>query len=180
MNTNKKYTMIVTEENDKNNNLGFFADKPWEGNLSDVVFGDNVIELFKSSDNQSNEGLFYMLYSNNNGKRIGYGIVDYDSVMEDIDEYERSRVKRRSQERFLVKDYIGFWSIIDDFKQYIMLEHNDYGDETCYLIVKKGTSVDKTYILKRTGERIVIPTFEDIICETYDGIISALIEEELI
>lgn len=94
MKTNKKYTMIVTEEDERYGRevqLDFFVDKPWEGILSDIVFGDTIDELRQSSDGHDNEGLFYMLYANDTGKRIGLGIVDWGSIQEEIEEYENKR-----------------------------------------------------------------------------------------
>lgn len=93
MYTDKKYTMIVTQEDERYRRevqLDFFVERPWEGSLSDIVFGDNIDELSQSSDEHSNEGLFYMLYANNDGKRIGSGVVDWDSIQEEIDDYEKS------------------------------------------------------------------------------------------
>ena len=34
------------------------------------------------------EGLFYQLYENEYGNRIGYGVVDCDAIEDDINEYE--------------------------------------------------------------------------------------------
>ena len=90
MRTDKKYTMIVTQEDErygKEKQLDFYSDNPWEGDLSDIVFGDTIEELSKSSDGHDNEGLFYILYANDSGKRIGSGTVDYDSIQEEIEEY---------------------------------------------------------------------------------------------
>lgn len=95
MKTNKKYVMIVTEEDKrydgKQYDCGFYANAPWEGNLSDIVYGDNVDELRIGSDGKDNEGLFYMLYSTHDGKRIGYGTIGFDAIEEEIAEYERKR-----------------------------------------------------------------------------------------
>lgn len=99
MKTNKKYTMIVTEEDERYGRevqLDFFVDNPWEGLLSDIVFGDTIDELGQSSDGHDNEGLFYMLYANDIGKRIGSGIVDWDNIQEDIKEYERVKCTIRA------------------------------------------------------------------------------------
>ena len=91
--TDKKYTMVVFEEDERYGSNGiqldFYADNPWEGNLSDIVEGDNVEELWKSSDGHINEGLFYMLYENETGKKIGYGIVDYGAIRDEIAECEK-------------------------------------------------------------------------------------------
>lgn len=96
MRTDKKYTMIVTQEDErygKEKQLDFYSDNPWEGDLSDIVFGDTIEELSKSSDGHDNEGLFYILYANDSGKRIGSGTVDYDSIQEEIEEYEEKFLK---------------------------------------------------------------------------------------
>lgn len=95
----KKYTMIVFEEDERYGSngiqLGFYSDNPWEGNLSDIVEGDNIEELWKSSDGHSNEGLFYMLYENETGKRVGYGIVDYGAIRDEIAECEKESETRK-------------------------------------------------------------------------------------
>lgn len=98
MKTNKKYIMIVTAEDGRYGKPGygldFFEDNPWEGRLNDIVFGDNLDELKISSDGESNEGLFYMLYAMESkdeiavGTKIGYGTVDWDAIEEEIWEYE--------------------------------------------------------------------------------------------
>ena len=97
--TDKKYTMVVYEEDERYGSNGiqldFYADNPWEGNLSDIVNGNNVEELWKSSDGLSNEGLFYMLYENETGKKIGYGIVDYGAIRDEIAECERESETRK-------------------------------------------------------------------------------------
>lgn len=96
MRTDKKYTMIVTQKDErygKEKQLDFYSDNPWEGDLSDIVFGDTIEELSKSSDGHDNEGLFYILYANDSGKRIGSGTVDYDSIQEEIEEYEEKFLK---------------------------------------------------------------------------------------
>jgi hypothetical protein len=88
----KKYVMIVTSEDERYGRevqLDFFADKPWEGLLEDVVFGDNIDELLFKHE-PDNEGLFYQLYATDTGKRIGYGILDPDSPAEEIEAYENS------------------------------------------------------------------------------------------
>lgn len=93
MRKDKKYVMIVTEEDERydgenGKQLDFYSDNPFEGLLSDIVYGDNADELRQSDDGHSNEGLFYVLYSTSDGKRIGSGTVDFDAIQEEIDEYE--------------------------------------------------------------------------------------------
>ena len=88
----KKYTMIVFEEDERYGKDGFrlefYANNPAEGLLSDIVQGDNLEELMYSSDGLDNEGLFYLLYENETGKRIGFGMVDFIAIGEDIDSVE--------------------------------------------------------------------------------------------
>lgn len=95
MKTNKKYVMIVTEEDNrydgKRYSCDFYANAPWEGNLSDIVYGDNVDELRIGSDGKDNEGLFYMLYSTYDGERIGSGTISFDMIEEEIASYEGRR-----------------------------------------------------------------------------------------
>ena len=92
MNTEKKYVMIVTSEDERYGHdgiqLDFFWDNPWEGLLVDIVYGDNWEELF---GNGENEGLFYQLYSTATGERIGYGSLDPDSPREEIEEFEKNK-----------------------------------------------------------------------------------------
>lgn len=68
----------------------FYADHPWEGNLIDIVYGNNIDEL---RGNGENEGMFYMLYLAENGERIGYGCVDFDTIEETISRYELEKCK---------------------------------------------------------------------------------------
>lgn len=76
-----------------------------------------------------------------------------------------------------VKDYIGLWSIIDTQcyrgKYWGLLEHNTYGDETCYLIVSLNSNcfTDERTTKKGTPyvEYIGTP-----LCETYDDLYTGL------
>ena len=92
MNTEKKYVMIVTSEDERYGHdgiqLDFFWNNPWEGLLVDIVYGDSYEELF---DNGDYEGLFYQLYSTETGERIGYGSLDPDSPREEIEEFEKNK-----------------------------------------------------------------------------------------
>lgn len=83
-----------------------------------------------------------------------------------------------------IKGYRGLWSVIDEYRGYVLLEHNIMGDETCYLVLSKSLfneahkwtyvlmsgSVDSRYILDKA----------DVICETYDDLEQALIDEGII
>lgn len=92
MNTEKKYVMIVTSEDERYGHdgiqLDFFWDNPWEGLLVDIVYGDSYDELFGNGDY---EGLFYQLYSTETGERIGYGELDPNSPREEVEEFEKNK-----------------------------------------------------------------------------------------
>lgn len=100
-NTKQKYVMMVTSEDERYNpnypngggvQLGFFADHPWEGRFECFIAGDDHKELMEEIARCRCEGLFYQLYENEYGNRIGYGVVDCDAIEDDINEYE-SEVK---------------------------------------------------------------------------------------
>ncbi len=66
----------------------------------------------------------------------------------------------KEKQNVKIDGYVGKWSAIDNYKnEYFIMEHNYYGDETCYLVIDKNNKV---------------------ICETYDDIITALEDLELI
>ena len=102
-NNNKKYVMIVTSEDERYNpnaphdgvgvQLGFFVDHPWEGRFECCIDGDNFRELSEEIEKADVEGLFYQLYENEDGNRIGYGTVDYDAIQDEIDEYEAKNME---------------------------------------------------------------------------------------
>ena len=84
----------------------------------------------------------------------------------------------KAEKRIKVKDYIGAWSVIDDLNGYVLLEHNTYGDETCYLVVKASDFEWKEFTKKSTGEKVLLPYFSDAY-ETYDDIETALDDYDL-
>lgn len=89
-----KYTMIVTEEDEryanKEKGLSFFAENPWEGCLNSIVYGDTADELITEA--AKTEGLFYQLYESKTGKLVGRGVVSIDALGDDISEYEKSSI----------------------------------------------------------------------------------------
>lgn len=101
MRKDKKYIMIVTEEDErydgKDVQLSVYADNPFEGKLSDIVYGDNVDELRISSDGYDNEGLFYVLYSTEKGDKVGYGTVEFSAIAEEIELYENAHNNRKEK-----------------------------------------------------------------------------------
>ena len=95
-NCNKKYVMIVTSEDERYHRtvqLDFFADSPWQGRFECCIDGDNFRELSEEIEKADVEGLFYQLYENEDGNRIGYGTVDYDAIQDEIDEYEAKNME---------------------------------------------------------------------------------------
>ena len=92
-NNNKKYVMIITSEDERYGRevqLDFFAGHPWEGRFECSIDGDSFEDLKENCIWHDVEGLFYQLYENKNGNRIGYGSVDYDRIEEEIAEYEKT------------------------------------------------------------------------------------------
>lgn len=94
MDFESKYVAIITSEDERYNNwkedskgLDFFTDNPWEGVFECILTGDNADELMDADS----EGLFYQLYEMENGKRIGYGMLEYDSLKDEIEGHERKR-----------------------------------------------------------------------------------------
>lgn len=150
MNSKYKYVMIVTEEDERydgnNTQLDFYADNPFEGKLSDIVYGNNVNDLRISSDGHDNEGLFYVLYAMESGKRIGYGTVEFDAIVEEIAEYERQIKKTyviRYHEHYF-EDYRieadskeEAMKILDDKIRNGKLASPDYCDDTEYEFIKE-------------------------------------------
>lgn len=64
--------------------LDYISDHPWEGNLEATKKFDTVEDLYRF------EGLFYQLFDNKSGKRIGYGMVDGEYPAADIHEFEKA------------------------------------------------------------------------------------------
>lgn len=120
-NTKQKYVMIITSEDERYNpnypngggvQLGFFADHPWEGRFECFIAGDDHKELMEEIARCGCEGLFYQLYENENGNRIGYGVVDCDAIEDDINEYEAENYK-------IKEPYIEYNSIFRPSKETI-------------------------------------------------------------
>lgn len=95
----KKYVMIVTSEDERYNPeyprdggvpLLYFADNPWEGIFECVIEGNDYNELMNEAAKKDVDGLFYQLYENENGKRIGYGSIDPDIIHDEIIESEKA------------------------------------------------------------------------------------------
>lgn len=87
----------------------------------------------------------------------------------------------QDQPRIKVEGYNGFWSVIDDHDGYVLVEHNTYGDETCYLVFRAWEFRWKEITL-RTGAVEIMPFIDDDVdvYETYDDIITCLEDECII
>lgn len=87
----------------------------------------------------------------------------------------------KAEKRIKVADYKGTWSVIDDHDGYVLLEHNTYGDETCYLVIKANEFEWKAFNTK-DGSEVVLPFFPatSYVYETYDDIESCLEDEGII
>lgn len=86
----KKYTAIITSEPD-GKGLDYISDHPWEGNLEATKEFDTVEELYEF------EGLFYQLFANKSGRRIGYGMVNDEYPAADIREFEKTQNPKQGQ-----------------------------------------------------------------------------------
>lgn len=91
-----KYVMVVTSEDERYEKglfaLSDYADNPFEGQLEAIIHGDNFGELY---GNGEHEGLFFVLWDEETGKRISYGVLDPDTPREEIEEYEGNLEERR-------------------------------------------------------------------------------------
>lgn len=79
-----KYTCIITGEPD-GAGLDYITDHPWEGNLEETIQFNTIEELFSHDV----EGLFYQLFDNESGRRLGYGMIDPDYPATDIQDFEK-------------------------------------------------------------------------------------------
>ena len=90
MNTDKKYVMIVTAEDERYEtgemSLSDFGEAPWEGRLVEIIFGNSFDELMGDG---KHEGLFQQTYDMETGKRLSYGFLDPITPREEIEEWEK-------------------------------------------------------------------------------------------
>ena len=82
-----KYKIIITQENyKKSDSLAYFSDYPEEGKYVDTIYfynPDQYLDILKLY-----EGLFYQLFDLESGEIIGPGMLDPDSPVEEIREFE--------------------------------------------------------------------------------------------
>ncbi len=87
--------------------------------------------------------------------------------------------KLKTEQKIHVEGYRGFWSVIDTHLNYLLLEHNTYGDETCYLVVDARKTEMKRFHKKDGTLTPPIPNFPHAF-ETYDDITTCLEDEGII
>lgn len=92
-----RYTAVITSEQE-GQSLDYISENPWEGNLEKTVEFDTIEELFEHDV----EGLFYQLFENGSGKRLGYGSVNSDYPYMDIKEFEKGYVNENNRQGQLI------------------------------------------------------------------------------
>ncbi|MBO5924661.1 MAG: hypothetical protein J6Q52_00170 [Clostridia bacterium] len=76
---------------------------------------------------------------------------------------------------YKVEKYFNRWSVIDTHGEYALLENCTWGDSSFYLLVRRDVGIeDKVYTLKKSKEKIVLPTIIEVLAETYDDILTAI------
>lgn len=93
--------------------------------------------------------------------------------------YLNADSKEKMDGSYKVTGYYNRWSIIDTYDKYALLENEIYGDETCLLVVEKDKYEMRKY-KNKTGEVFELPTFTEVICETFDDIETALCDAGII
>ena len=147
--TAPKYTCIITSEADlPDKQLDYFADNPWDGDLHEVITFNTIGELFQHDV----EGLFYQLYENEHGTRLGYGMVDPDYPAADIQDFEKkSEKKEQKLELCLIrgKNTFHVGDKVIHFKWELNSEHTD---NYIYEITgfPKNTETEEQYVAYRS------------------------------
>lgn len=147
--TAPKYTCIITSEADlPDKQLDYFSDNPWDGNLEEVIMFNTIGELFQHDV----EGLFYQLYENEHGTRLGYGMVDPDYPAADIQDFEKKSEKKEQKLKLcLVRDKNTFHvgDKVIHFKWELNSEHTD---NYIYEITgfPKNTETEEQYVAYRS------------------------------
>ena len=86
----------------------------------------------------------------------------------------------QNEKQIKVKGYTGFWSVIDTYQGYVLLEHNTWGDETNLIVVKANAFLWQDIKFKN-GDIKRLPVFDiSDVYETYDDIQTALSDYGLI
>ena len=144
-----KYTCIITSEADlPDKQLDYFADNPWDGDLHEVITFNTIGELFQHDV----EGLFYQLYENEHGTRLGYGMVDPDYPATDIQDFEKkSEKKEQKTEPCLVRDKNTF-HVGDKVIHFKWETNKDHANDYIYEITGflKNTETEEQYVAYRS------------------------------
>ena len=144
-----KYTCIITSEADlPDKQLDYFADNPWDGDLHEVITFNTIGELFQHDV----EGLFYQLYENEHGTRLGYGMVDPDYPATDIQDFEKkSEKKEQKTEPCLVRDKNTF-HVGDKVIHFKWETNKDHANDYIYEITgfPKNTETEEQYVAYRS------------------------------
>ena len=76
-----------------------------------------------------------------------------------------------------IEDYRGCWGEIDRLTHnnttYALFEHNTYGDETCYIVVKLCPISETRHVTIKDKNYVLIEK-DDIVDETFDGLVQCL------
>lgn len=84
---------------------------------------------------------------------------------------------------YKVKGYTNRWSVIDKYKEWALLENCTWGDETCYLVVRRDAPVMRKHSTDTTWSGKMVGYYDEIqevVCETYDDIVTALEDEGIL
>ena len=69
---------------------------------------------------------------------------------------------------YRVKDFANYWSIIDTYKGYALLENNKFGDESFYVVAKMDAPVERMKAIKKDGEIVDVDVIMDVVDTTWD------------
>lgn len=76
-----------------------------------------------------------------------------------------------------IEDYYGYWGEIDRLTHnnttYALFEHNVYGDETSYIVVKL-CPIPETHHVTVKDKNYVLIEKDNIVDETFDGLVQCL------
>lgn len=147
--TAPKYTCIITSEADlPDKQLDYFSDNPWDGDLEEVIMFNTIGELFQHDV----EGLFYQLYENEHGTRLGYGMVDPDYPAADIQDFEKkSEKKEQKLEPCLIRGKNTF-HVGDKVIHFKWELNSENADNYIYEITgfPKNTETEEQYVAYRS------------------------------
>lgn len=88
-----------------------------------------------------------------------------------------------SNYEYKVKGYYYKWSVIDVLGDYALLENCTWGDETCYLVVKRDAPIKRKFSYDILLSGVMEGSYDEIqevIAETYDDLQTALEDEGIL